>query len=97
MATSALVAGIAMADTLLIKDTASQALAQINSDTIPVSNFNDSDFTAKPTLPEDFDFSSKADVKLSPLNMEAEFDLEQAYMSFDMRDSYLERKRDSTW
>jgi hypothetical protein len=45
LATSALVASIAIADNLFVKDSTRHSLAEVKSDIIPMSNFNDSDFT----------------------------------------------------
>jgi hypothetical protein len=73
LATSALVASIAMADSLFVKN--SQALAELRTEIIPITNFNDSAFTTKPILSENYDFS-KALAPLPPLDLNSDFDLD---------------------
>lgn len=91
LATSALVASIAIADNLFVKDSTRHSLAEVKTDIIPISNFNDADFTVKPKFPEDFDIS-KATASLSPLDLNQNFDLEQAYITFDMRENFLQKQ-----
>jgi hypothetical protein len=45
-------------------------------------------------LPQDFDFAQNHELHLSPEDMQ-HFSLKDAYMTFDMRNSYLQRQANS--